>query len=88
MMAETKRRKRTYLAKEEEQLVRMINAREEMRRNGNDENIEAFERERESLRLLQNVRARKAADANYTQYAVAGERMTAYFFKINAGIIS
>ena len=85
MMAETKRRKRTYLAKEEEQLVRMINAREEMRRNGNDENIEAFERERECLRLLQNARARKAADANYTQYAVAGERMTAYFFKINAG---
>ena len=35
-------------------------------------------------RLLQNARARRAEEINYTQYAVAGERMTSYFFKLNS----
>ena len=84
MMAETKRRRKKFLEKEEQQLDRMIEARNELRRVHNPENEEVYNRERESLRLLQNARARRAEEINYTQYAVAEERMTSYFFKINS----
>ena len=84
MMGETKRRRKKFLEKEEQQLDRMIEARNELRRVHNPENEDVYNRERESLRLLQNARARRAEEINYTQYAVAGERMTSYFFKINS----
>ena len=55
-----------------------------MANDNTEENNEQYEQEREKLRALQSKRANAANERNFVQYAVAGERMTSYFFKINA----
>ena len=83
MMEETKKRRERFLKEEKDQIDGLINARNELAANNSIENSERYEQEREKLRLLQSKRTKAAAENNYIQYAVAGERMTSYFFKIN-----
>ena len=81
MMEETKKRRERFLKEEKDQIDGLINARNELAANNSIENSERYEQEREKLRLLQSKRTKAAAENNYIQYAVAGERMTSYFFK-------
>ena len=67
---------------EKETIQNLIQARREMNQSGSEESIRRFEDAREELRMKQSMRASAADDANFVQYATAGERMTRYHFQI------
>ena len=67
---------------ENEALMKLIQARREMNELGTEESVANFEDAREALRMRQWARASAADEANYIQYATAGEKMTGYFFRM------
>ena len=77
-----KNRKEEVKVAEKEAIMKLIEARREMNELGTDEAVTKFEDARETLRMKQWARASAADEANYVQYATAGERMTGYHFRI------
>ena len=82
MMEVMEARKGKAFRTEREAIDTLIEARRLRNEDNSQVNQQQFEEAREKLRLIQSERAAAAEEANYVQYATAGERMTRYHFAL------
>ena len=82
MMEVMEERKGKAFQTEKEAINNLIEARRVRNEDNSQANQQQFEDAREKLRLIQSERAAAAEEANYVQYATAGERMTRYHFAL------
>ena len=82
MMELMEERKTRKMQTEKEAIDSLIEARRLRNEDNCQTNQQNFEEARDRLRLIQSERAAAAEEANYVQYATAGERMTRYHFAL------